>query len=74
MRIYNKRGAGEAENRRERMQDLAVRVQRVVAEVVAEECVPLATMKEESMVLCGGWEEEEKGWGHREGEVVRSHP
>ena len=39
VRIYNKWGAGEAENSRERMQDLVVRVQRVVAEVVAEECV-----------------------------------
>lgn len=45
------------------MQDQAVRVQRVVAEVVAEECVPLATMKEESMVLCGGCGREKRRGG-----------
>ena len=42
------------EVRRERMQDLIARVQRVVAEVAAEQKLPLAADKEESMVLRGG--------------------
>ena len=36
------------------MQDLVTRVQRVVTEVVAEQTLPLAADKEESMVLRGG--------------------
>ena len=48
------RGAEEEEVKRERMQDLVTRVQRVVAEVAAEQELPLATEKEESMVLRGG--------------------
>ena len=48
------RGAEGEEVKRERMQDLATRVQRVVAEVAAEQELPLAADKEESMVLRGG--------------------
>ena len=40
--------------KRERMQDLIARVQRVVAEVAAEQRLPLAADKEESMVLRAG--------------------
>ena len=63
-RLYDRRGAGEEQVRRERMQDLIARVQRVVAEVAADQKQPLAADKEESMVLRGGlWEEEEeKEW------------
>ena len=52
--LYDRRGAGEEEVKRERMQDLVARVQRVVAEVAAEQRLPLAADKEESMVLRGG--------------------
>ena len=52
--LDNKRIAGEEEDKRERMQDLVTRVQRVVAEVAAEQRLPLAADKEESMVLRGG--------------------
>ena len=53
--LYDMRGAEEEEAKRERMQDLVTRVQRVVAEVAAEQKLPLAADKEESMVLRGGW-------------------
>ena len=53
--LYDMRGAEEEEAKRERMQDLVTRVQRVVAEVAAEQELPLAADKEESMVLRGGW-------------------
>ena len=53
--LYDKRVAGEEEVKRERMQDLVARVQRVVTEVAAERGLPLAADKEESMVLKGGW-------------------
>ena len=52
--LYNRRGAGEEEVKRERMQDLIARVQGVVAEVAAEQGLPLAGDQEESMVLRGG--------------------
>ena len=52
--LYVRRGAGEEEVVRERMQDLILRVQRVVAEVAAERRLPLAADKEESIVLRGG--------------------
>ena len=51
--LYDRRGAGEEEDKRERMQDLIARVQRVVAEVAAEQRLPLAADNEESMVLRG---------------------
>ena len=53
--LYDMRGAEEEEVKCERMQDLVTRVQRVVAEVAAEQELPLAADKEESMVLRGGW-------------------
>ena len=49
------RGAEEEEVEREKMQDLVTRVQRVVAEVAAEQELSPAADKEESMVLRGGW-------------------
>ena len=52
--LYDRRVAGEEEAKRERMQDLVARVQRVVNEVAAERELPLAADKEESMVLRGG--------------------
>ena len=52
--LYDGRVAGEEEAKRERMQDLVARVQRVVTEVAAEQRLPLAADKEESMVLRGG--------------------
>ena len=52
--LYDRRGAGEEEVERERMQDLIARVLRVVAEVAAEERLPLAADKKESMILRGG--------------------
>ena len=52
--LYDRRVAGEEEAKRERMQDLVARVQRVVAEVAAEQRLPLAADKEELMVLRGG--------------------
>ena len=52
--LYDIRGAEEEEVKRERMQDLVTRVQRVVAEVPAEQELPLAADKEESIVLRGG--------------------
>ena len=52
--LYDRRGAGEQEDKHERMQDLIARVQGVVAEVAAEQRLPLAANKEESMVLRGG--------------------
>ena len=51
--LYDRRGAGKEEVRRERMQDLVSRVQKVVAEVVAEQQLPLAADKEELLVLSG---------------------
>ena len=51
--LYDKRAAGEEETKRERMQDLIARIQRVVTEVAAERRLPLAADKEESMVLRG---------------------
>ena len=51
---YDIRGAEEEEVKRERMQDLVVKVQRVVTEVAAEQELSLAADKEESMVLRGG--------------------
>ena len=52
--LYDRRGTGEEQVKYERMQDLIARVQRVVAEVAAEQRLPLAADKEESMVLRGG--------------------
>ena len=52
--LYDRQVIGEDEAKRERMQDLVARVQRVVAEVAAEQRLPLAADKEESMVLRGG--------------------
>ena len=52
--LYDRRGAGEEEVKYEGMQDLIARVQRVVAEVVAEQRLPLAADKEKSMVHRGG--------------------
>ena len=52
--LYDRRVAREEEAKRERMQDLVARVQRVVAEVAAEQRLPLAADKEESIVLRGG--------------------
>ena len=52
--LYDRRVAGEEEGKRERMQDLVTRVQRVVTEVAAEQRLPLAADKAESMVLRGG--------------------
>ena len=52
--LYDRGVAGEEEATRERMQDLVARVQRVVPEVAAEQRLPLAADKEESMVLRGG--------------------
>ena len=52
--LYDMRGAEEEEVKYERMQDLVARVQRVVAEVAAEQELPLAADKEESMLLRGG--------------------
>ena len=52
--LYDKRATGEEEAKRERMQDLVARVQRVVTEVAAEWRLPLAADNEESMVLRGG--------------------
>ena len=51
--LYDRRGAGKEEVKRERMQDLVSRVQKVVAEVVAEQQLPLAPDKEELLVLSG---------------------
>ena len=52
--LYDRRIAGEEEARRERMQELVARVQWVVTEVAAEQRLPLAADKDESMVLRGG--------------------
>ena len=52
--LYDKWAAGEEEAKRERMQDLVARVQRVVTKVGAERRLPLAADKEESMVPRGG--------------------
>ena len=52
--LYDRRGAGVPKVQQERMQDLVARVQRVVAEVAAEQRLPLAVDKEESIVLRGG--------------------
>ena len=52
--LYDIRGAEGEEVKRERMQYLVTRVQRVVAEVAAEQELPLAADKEESIVLKGG--------------------
>ena len=51
--LYDRRGAGKEEVRRERMQNLVSRVQKVVAEVVAEQQLPLAADKQELLVLSG---------------------
>ena len=53
-RLYDRRVAREEEGKRERMQDLVTRVQRVVTEVAAEQRLPLAADKAELMVLRGG--------------------
>ena len=57
--LYDRQGVGEEEVKHERMQDLVGKVQRVVAEVAAEQRLPLAVDKEESIVLRGGcrWKE-----------------
>ena len=52
--LYDMRGAEEEEVKRERMQVLVARVQRVVTEVAVEQGLPLAADKEESMVLRRG--------------------
>ena len=52
--LYDRRVTGEEETGRERIQDLVARVQWVVTEVAAEQRLPLAAHKEESMVLRGG--------------------
>ena len=52
--LYDIGGAEEEEVKHERMQDLVTRVQLVVAEVAAEQELPLAAKKEVSMVLRGG--------------------
>ena len=52
--LYDRRVAGDEEAKGERMQDLVARVQRVVTELAAEQRLPLAADKEESMVLRGG--------------------
>ena len=52
--LYDGWSARSAEERHERMQDLVGRVQRVVAEVVAEYRLPLAADTEESLVRKGG--------------------
>ena len=52
--LYDRGVAGDEEAKRERMQDLVARVQRVVTQVAAERRLPLAADKEESMVLKGG--------------------
>ena len=48
--LYDRRCTGEEEVKRERMQDLVARVQRVVAEVAGEQRLPLAADKEELMI------------------------
>ena len=66
--LYDMRGAEEEEAKRERMQDLVTRVQRVVAEVVAEQELPLATDKEESLVLresCGRKKNRKNGFAEK---------
>ena len=52
--LYDRRVVGEEEGKRERMQDLVTRVQRVVTKVAAEQRLPLAADKAEAMVLRGG--------------------
>lgn len=52
--LYDGRSAGDALKKRERMQDLVRRVQRVGAEVAVEHRLPLVADKEESVVLEGG--------------------
>ena len=52
--LYDRGVAGEEEAKRERMQDLVARVQRVVTEVATEQRLPLPADKEELMVLRGG--------------------
>ena len=52
--LYDRRVAGEEEAKRKRMQDLIARVQQVVTEVAAEQRLPVAANKEQSMVLRGG--------------------
>ena len=64
--LYDRRVAGEEEAKRERMQGLVARVQRVVAEVAAEQRLPLAADKEESMVLRGGC-------GRKKRKIGRTH-
>lgn len=51
--LYDGRSTGSAEVRHERMQDLVGRVQRLVGGVAGEHRLPLATDKEESIVLKG---------------------
>lgn len=53
--LYDRGGAEDDLGKRERMQDLVARTPRVVTEVAAEVQLPLATDKEESIVLKGGW-------------------
>ena len=53
--LYDRQGTGEEGVKRERMQDLVASVQLVVAEVAAEQGLPLDADKEESMVLRGGY-------------------
>ena len=60
--LYDRWGAGEEEEKRERMQDVVARAQRVVDEVAAEQRLPLATDKKKSMVLRGGCGRKKRRW------------
>ena len=51
---YDRRHAGSELNKREIMQNLVVRVHKMVAQVARKHGLPLAVDKEESMVLRGG--------------------
>ena len=61
--LYDRRSAGSAEEKHERMHDLVGRVGRVVAEGAAEHRLPLAADKEESIVLKGGCERKKRSGG-----------
>ena len=60
-RLYDRRGTGGEEVKREKMQDLVARVQRVVTEVAAEHWLPLAPIRKNRWFLEGAAEERRTG-------------
>ena len=64
--LYDRQGAEDDTGKRERMQHLVVRAQRVVAEAAAEFQLPLAADKEQSMRIRNGC-----GRKKRSGRIVK---